>query len=396
MKKILLPAFCVLLLIVSCNRQKENPDTPVIHSNTKNKAVFSDLFEDIIVVPLETHASGLLGLTALRIEVFQNKIFILNRLSSRSNILCFDSSGQFLFTIDKFGNGPEEYTHLGDFFIDRKNECLVLISEKGNFYRFDFSGQFMDKKHTEDVYYSRHASYLNDSTVLIFNDQNVLPQGIDLLSVDLNTFNIGTLSASKSVLSGIIPPRLPVSIHREQALLYDATDTIFDISDISNRIAKYAIDFGSSHRSNLKILIQSVKNLTDNEISEKIFEYFADKQLFTLPALFENNDFLVVGYAENSKPAKKIDMKYSFLLHDKKNQLTYNSCNIAFDVLNLPDMGNFNILGKYNDAFYALYTFDWTSENREKILQSKNLSEELKRYIIDGNEERNSILLCFW
>jgi hypothetical protein len=73
--------------------------------------------------------SSLIGLYINRIEFYKNKIFILNQMNSHSNILCFDISCTFLFSIDRLGSGTDEYTYLGDFFIDRLQDRLILCNE---------------------------------------------------------------------------------------------------------------------------------------------------------------------------------------------------------------------------------------------------------------------------
>ena len=388
--------YCIIILLLSinCTRQKK-VNIPIIEVNTANKAMFSELFKEITIVPLETDTSGLLGLLAYRIEVFKDKIFILNQLASHKNVLCFDSSGRFLFVIDRLGLGPNEYTSLSDFFIDRKRENLILNTENSRYFRFDLSGQFLEKIHTDSVYFARQMCYLNDSTALAFNDQSTLPKGIDLLKINLNTFNIEKKSVARSFLSGFLTPRLPISVYSKQVLFYDATDTIYDVSDISKRIAKYSVNFGHNHRKSINTIAQGISNSTDNELLGKFKSLFTTKQLMAMFTLFENSRFLVIGYAENSVPSKDFTVKNSFLLYDKMNQKAYNSANIAFDVLNLSNMGNISILGKYDEAFYALFTPELVPQSKEKILQSKNLSEEMISYIKEGSDDNNPLLIIF-
>jgi len=237
--------------------------------------------------------------------------------------------------------------------------------------------------------------YLNDSTALAFNDQSTLPKGIDLLNINLNTFNIEKTSVARSVLSGFLTPRLPISVYSKQVLFYDATDTIYDVSDISKRIAKYSVNFGHNQRKSINTIAQGISNSTDNELLGKFKSLFTSKQLMAMFTLFENSRFLVIGYAENSVPAKDFIVKNSFLLYDKMNQKAYNSANIAFDILNLSNMGNISILGKYDEAFYALFTPEWVPQSKEKILQSKNLSEEVISYIKEGSDDNNPLLIIF-
>lgn len=392
-KKIAAEIILLLILMTACTTQK-GTDIPIIYAGSNNRAVFSELFDEIIVVPLETDKSGLLGMMAMRIEVFQDKVFILNQLPSHKNILCFHHSGRFLFAIDRLGKGFGEYTFLTDFFIDRKSQTLILNTLKGDFYYFDLSGYFLKKVHTDDTYFNRQMCRLNDSTFLVFNDQIELPKEIDLLTVNPNTFDIKEISHSRNILSGVITPRLPLSIHHEHALYYDVNDTIFDVTDISNRSAKYAVDFGRTHQTSKQLIIQNVQNFSYTEVLEIVTKLFANNRITSLPVLFENNRFLAIGYI-NSAHSEIGNLKYSFLLYDKNSQQAYNSDNIVFDFLNLPNMGDFNILGKSDDSFYALYTPQWTPQSKETMLQSKYISEELRNYIHKGDDDNNPMLVFF-
>ena len=85
-------------------------------------------------IPLETTDRGLTGLHVTRIECFEDRIYLLNKMSSHSSILCFNKEdGRFLFVIDRIGQGPEEYSYLNDFLIDIDKRNIVLLSENGRY-----------------------------------------------------------------------------------------------------------------------------------------------------------------------------------------------------------------------------------------------------------------------
>ena len=296
-----IPLCLLCLLFSNCDRQKQKEgDLPVIERYTDNKANLSDLFDEVTVVPLETDPDGLVGLGAWRIEVFDEKIFLLNQTYSHHNILCFDSSGGFLFKIDKLGKGENEYTFLNDFFIDENRKEIVLDTESGRFFRFDLSGEFVGETWTKDVYYGRHISLLNDSVLVMLNDQTVLPEGIDLMTIDANTFDIKEQSPARSILSGYLTPILPISVYHENVLFYDSTDTIFDVSDILDRRPKYVVDMGDEQRKSQEIILKEIETNTYEGFLKIASELFVEKKHVLGKALFENDRYIVVGYAEQS------------------------------------------------------------------------------------------------
>jgi hypothetical protein len=180
-------------------------------------------------------------------------------------------------------------------------------------------------------------------------------------------------------------------------VLYYATDTIFDVTDISNRIAMYAVDFGRAHKAGLNTLKQHAETMPYDQLFDRAVNMLRFGQVVMPFALFENSRLLVISYRQHNSRAssEEFELETLFLLRDKENSRTYNSRNIAFDALNLPDMGEFNILGKYDETFYAIFTPKWTPQNKERMLRSKDLSEELRQYINESDEENNPLLVIF-
>jgi hypothetical protein len=388
----------LLLFIATGCKHRSNTEITVIQANANNKAKISQLFSGVEIIPLETNPSGLMGVGFCRIETFRDRIYFLNRLSSHKNILCFDNKGHYLFTIDRIGRGTEEYTYLGDFFINQKNEQLVLNTNNKTHHYFDLDGQFLYKQQSEDTYFNRHMCSYNDSVYYAFNNPLEYPAGYDLLTIDPETMNIVEKSLSVSPLSGILYPILPISIHDGHVLFYDATDTIFDITNITDRKAKYFTDFGSSHRESILYLLRNSKTLSYDEMLKQLTGFIAAKKLSApVTSFFENDRFLSIGYFEvaGQSSFERIIMKNSFLLYDKNTHQTYNSNNIEFDVLNLESMGDISILGQYDNALYAIYTPDWSDENKNKMLQSKFLTEKMRTHISRGNDEDNPVLVIF-
>ena len=382
-----------LLFLAGCV-QPPKADVPVISAETRYRTKLSNLFSSVTIVPLETHSNGLIGLDVRRIEVFNDQIFMLNFRHAGHNILCFHSSGRFLFNIDRLGPGPQEYAILNDFFIDRTRENLVLATGRLRFFRIDLSGHLLEIKQADDIYQGRQMIYLNDSTILVFNDIGSVLPDIDLLALDAETFNIRGTSKARNNLGRVLYLMSPISVHSGRVLYY-ATDTIFDATDISNRTIMYAVDFGRAHRLSVNTLKRHAETMTHDQLFDRAIDMFTRRQLFMPLALFENNRFIVINYRQNSSRAslERIEFETSFLLYDKESSRTYNSRNIAFDALNLPDMGEFNILGKYGEAFYAIFTPEWTPQNKERMLRSEHLSEELRQHILEADEEANPWLV---
>lgn len=169
-------------IVVSC-KKTETSDINIrrIDIEEATKSNISTLFDDIDFIPLETTDQGLTGLEIIRMECIDDRMYLLNKMSSHSNILCFNNeAGKFLFVINRIGQGPNEYTYLGDFLIDHDMRDIVLLSENRRYLYFDLDGNFLFDKKTDDTYFSRQLLYINDSTYLAYHDSSLPPEGYNI------------------------------------------------------------------------------------------------------------------------------------------------------------------------------------------------------------------------
>lgn len=85
----------------------------------------SEIANDISYIPLETNENALIErIISLRVE--GNYIYI----ATLYNILCYSKSGKFLYSLDKYGRGPDEYEFLLDFDVNTNNTILAIPSRK--------------------------------------------------------------------------------------------------------------------------------------------------------------------------------------------------------------------------------------------------------------------------
>ncbi|GHT78094.1 hypothetical protein FACS189464_0960 [Bacteroidia bacterium] len=393
MKKINLRICVIISLICFVGCKNSNQELlPVISLENSTAISVSAIFPNTQIIPLETNESGLFGIMPLQIEATKDKIFVLNQLSSHCNILCFNHSGKFLFSIDKIGKGPEEYTMLCHFCISDEDH-LVLTADAGYYLGFDFNGQFLYKKRHEDTYYERQIKKI-DSAYIISNDADEPPVGYDLLSISANTFNIIDKSLAKSPFAKYFRARHAVSLYENNVLFYDSTDTIFDISNIHARIPKYAVDYGKLHRESYAYLKKlSDNNVEYNEFMEEEIALRKEEKFKRAIALFENENFLLIAFLEDYPKTLDRMFQNSFLVYDKSNSKTYYSRKMQFDLMGLSNMGDISVMGVYDGAFYAIYTPEWTDGDKKKISQSKLLSDELKQQLAAHTDEDNPILI---
>ncbi|MDR1372187.1 MAG: 6-bladed beta-propeller [Dysgonamonadaceae bacterium] len=143
--------FCVTylcLFLISCNKQpnlySSDYDVDIIRSQNKEFEPLQELsiFENIKIIPLETTNDNLIG-NIKEIKIKDSLIFISD---ANENLFVFNTEGQFLNKIGSIGDGPEEYSALGTFFIDEVNNQIIIMNQiKFTFITYGFDGQYKFK-----------------------------------------------------------------------------------------------------------------------------------------------------------------------------------------------------------------------------------------------------------
>lgn len=282
-------ALLALFIVTGCQKKQESK-LPIIDARSERKADFTKIVSDYMFIFPEATENSLIGLGIERIEIYDNKIFVLNRTSSGRNIKCFDTNGKFLYTIDRRGKGPGEYELLTDFFIDKFKNNLVLYA--GKFMYFDFNGNLLNEKIPERHLYLERIYSFDDSTYFISNDSEVELK-YDLIKVDNRTFDIVDSLFSYTHLSNF-KPILPISEYNNR-ILYCPTDTIYDISDINNVNPCYIINYSESDKK-LKDRILNSKSSSEDNTMMLILNFFKSGKMNITCSVFENDRFVIVDY----------------------------------------------------------------------------------------------------
>lgn len=166
---------CIYLLLltwtlVACSSQTEETGDNVLKATLKETEVsLKDLFSRIEVIPLETNDAALMD-HVLRIRKVNNKYYILNEDYpgfQYINILVYDAEGNFLHTIGKKGQGPEEYPWLiYDMDIDAEKDLVYMMSPSGMLYLYRTDGSFVRKMNMPEGLIYHGMQFLNSNQIL--------------------------------------------------------------------------------------------------------------------------------------------------------------------------------------------------------------------------------------
>ena len=112
-----------LLAVASCGSESEisQGDIKVIDLAAAvggGKIVkLSEVADDIKYVALETTDSSLIGMGA-KVQIENGRIYVRSRNSNSTDVKVFDFDGKYLFTFNRTGRGPEEYSSMSRIDID--------------------------------------------------------------------------------------------------------------------------------------------------------------------------------------------------------------------------------------------------------------------------------------
>ncbi len=100
---------------------------------------FSEFFERVDYIPLETTDSSLVG-TVERMRIFEDKVCL---LCDKSFLMFNKQTGEAELQISKLGGAPEEYRSLYDVYVDSTRGLIELLDMNGKkIQKYDMKGRY--------------------------------------------------------------------------------------------------------------------------------------------------------------------------------------------------------------------------------------------------------------
>ncbi|MDR1224723.1 MAG: 6-bladed beta-propeller, partial [Tannerella sp.] len=110
--------------------------------NHQKKANFSELFDSVKFIPLETTDDVLIsGIT--KIHAVENRFFIFDERNQA--VFAFDEEGHCIWKIRTRGGSPKEYTQLTGFDVDEDSRKIYLFSRREKILVYDFDANFLEE-----------------------------------------------------------------------------------------------------------------------------------------------------------------------------------------------------------------------------------------------------------
>lgn len=239
------------LILFSCNQNKgtknisdENGVREIkVDLKTSKEIDLADFADEVKYIKLETQESSFFE-SMHKLIVNKDGIFIFDEFSTKL-IFHFSLEGEFLNTIGKVGNGPEEYVQPNDFFVDETTNTIDIVCGLPlAIFKYTSSGDFVKKLEYDEKRLERVQRLPNGNYFVNFSNTSVVGENqYAVLSPDLEIIHEFVPSEYPVVSSTALP--ISNTLNNTILFTYGYGDTIYQYNSNSVQ-AMYSIDFGSA------------------------------------------------------------------------------------------------------------------------------------------------------
>lgn len=370
-----------ILLLSSCKSEtSSNKDTDHnftnVSVNLEEKSIkLSELFETIMPVYMETNDSSLIGENP---KVLFTKRYIFIR--TNNTIKIFDFEGKFLRSIDRKGEGSEEYIGISDFYVNEKPERIeILDTRQKKVLSYNYDGEFLG-----DVSLSFWGNEITrdaENNLFVYsgydrNEDNIYKFNV-IDEKERHSFN--EIDEKKSQFLHIMNQ---IYFHKnfdDDILFFEPfNDTIYTLHNSTIK-PKYVISYNGHN------VPESF--YTNNDFSD-VFEFFQEYNkhdyVNSTYNVIESNDKLLFY-------CRKGGEKY-LVVYDKTDKTAHSYNKIVDDLfsdgLELPFQNeDFLFFAENNVVLFFVQSY-WLIEQKDKIV-----SDNFKLIMQDLNEEDNPVLM---
>lgn len=177
-----------LILLASCSSSLKDTEVSILKVALEETPVsIKDLFSKIEIVPLETTDSSLL-VHILRVREDHGNYYLLSEDYPAFNhitLMAFDGQGNYIRSIGKVGQGPEEYPWLiYDAAIDSPKEIVYMMSPSGMIYIYRLDGSFVRKMMLPDKGVYHGLQLLDENRLLAWSALDIEENALTIVDTD--------------------------------------------------------------------------------------------------------------------------------------------------------------------------------------------------------------------
>ncbi len=244
-KNIIIVALSLLPTIWACdNSSTSNELTINVDSDTGKEVELSTIAKDIKVVPLKIPNNVFFG-EVQKIKSNGNYLFIHDPDQTKT-VTCFSKKGNFIFQLDKRGQGPGEYNSIFDFTPDRENKRLYTYDRDKEFIMaYKMPELTFIKEYALDKYLMNFDWIGNKFFTISDTEVGDNYYGAEYFDISKNKYQSLNLPAAPNAMEITVPKAIT---RDDNNLIYAATGFISKLYQITDKQANFLanIDFGSN------------------------------------------------------------------------------------------------------------------------------------------------------
>lgn len=365
--------FFILFFLIGCKNTEGNDiETILFPAPVTSAFKLSGLIEKQQLIKLETTNESLLG-AINKVVISDSLIFI----KSNGAIYVFSPIGKFVRKIDKEGLGPNEYTGLSDFDVDRENKQLIIFDKgKKQILYYDFSGHYI--KSTSLDFWAIKLLNISSNQLLLFsgNESSGNEQSFKftLLTEQGSKQHFHVIDKNKS---GYLHVNAHQNFYHNPSgyFFFEIfNDTVYSIDKDLRTHPKYFFSFAN------KNIPYSFFERPYSNIMEFFQAYKKTDYAYGISLFMETARHIFTVYYAGGKP--------SYAVYNKKNKEAYSyreiQDDLSLDNVTLPPFDeDFRLWTAGNDFIYFLGA-EWLADKTHQI-QSTQLKEFASQLNINDN-----------
>jgi hypothetical protein len=265
-------AIIVCLLLFGCKHTSNNEiiseGSIVIDININENSVlkYSDIFDSIRFIRLETQDSSLVG-RIKKIIAIEDKFVVLDA-SIAKMVFVFDSNGKFLNRIGAIGGGTEEYDCPDDISYDKYNdEILVWCYNKQSILKFKIDGTF--SKRIQTAWWASAMSIMNRNAYLLYLNNISQKKGY-------NNYQIAIINEDGKISGQLLQQSENIKHLSSIGLFSSYNDEVLFTQEYRNEILTIDNDeikikyYSNFHEHNIPL--SALENVTSKKLTQIIMD----------------------------------------------------------------------------------------------------------------------------
>lgn len=369
-------SFCICIFLNGCSNPV-NPEVSIekISLDKVDNKNLSQFISEIDYVVLEHPNQAFVQVDKL--FVVDGKLILVDLFGAQS-ILSFERNGDFINSVGKLGDGPEEYLNSIDVTFS-KRENLIEILSTGGVKQYSPDGKFISNFELNP---RPHKFLKIDSSRYVFFVPQVMASELRggfskdiLFRFDLNS----------KMLTPILGPIFPEVLnfmgdknnlysYKEQMVFSSSfCDTLYLFSSNSEKM-KIHLDFGND-----QIDLSKLYNLSAYQLVEKLKEEEIRQKAIHIPHLFFNEKYLTSSFLK--------EREFHFFIHDLQGKVTYLSSRLVNDIDSGPGLGIIKMMDQ--EHIYSVFEPEELIQHAQNFGENNVNKEDHFRHLIDqlnGNE----------